>query len=163
MYDLDNFDPDIDLPADKSPPPSAPTPSLTFPDPATIPIPIDENILQTAIDVVKQDPSLAFAPPCIVCRATNQQELNHRFIDCTVLNDHERLKQLWIEFCKWLNRVQKGSDRAQKNLRSLTTAPSERTQQAQTALLNMLNTKAKTVDEDDNGSDNNEEDFPMEE
>ena len=51
----------------------------------------------------------------------------------------------------------------QKNLGSLTTAPSERTNQAQTALLNMLNTKAKAVDDDNNGSDNNEEDFPMEE
>ena len=56
MYDNDQWDLDVD----KSPLASNSPSSLVFPDLDTLAIPANESILQMVIDVIKQNPSLAF-------------------------------------------------------------------------------------------------------
>ena len=73
IYNLDQWNLDVDESSLASNSPS----SLVFPDLDTMAIQINESILQTVINIIKQDPSLAFSPQYIVCKARNQQDTNH--------------------------------------------------------------------------------------
>ena len=57
-------------------------------------------IYRAALYSIKSQPSNATIRPCIVCG------LNHRFDGCSVLQDHDFLRQHYIRFCQLLHREQ---------------------------------------------------------
>ena len=53
-----------------------------------------------AVHAIREDTNSAYKPNCIVCRG------QHRFENCTTLNDHAFLKQHYIRFCQNVRRDQ---------------------------------------------------------
>ena len=53
-----------------------------------------------AVFAISRDPNIAYDQRCIVCRG------QHRFENCTTLNDHDFLKQHYIRFCQNVRRDQ---------------------------------------------------------
>ena len=112
------------------------------PDPSKIPIPVDLKIFSTVIEIMKEDPNMFFDKKCIVCQVTQQEDHKHRFDQCPVLKDHNRLKELWIQYCLFFNNLRQSQREVHKKLNSI------RTQRAKDAVLNAIKTKRKNVDAD---------------
>ena len=53
-----------------------------------------------AVHAIREDTNSAYKQNCIVCRG------QHRFENCTTLNDHDFLKQHYIRFCQNVRRDQ---------------------------------------------------------
>ena len=53
-----------------------------------------------AVLAIRENPNTAYSPNCIVCRG------QHRFKNCSTLNDHDFLKQHYIRFCQNVRRDQ---------------------------------------------------------
>ena len=70
---------------------------------------LDEEFYEAVIHQVQQRPDLALKRPCLVCTAfkTDGQPVNddHLFKDCPVLNNHELLKTIHIQYCSGNKRM----------------------------------------------------------
>ena len=58
------------------------------------------DMYRAAVLAISRDPNIAYNQRCVVCRG------EHRFENCSTLNDHDFLKQHYIRFCQNVRRDQ---------------------------------------------------------
>ena len=68
------------------------------------------DMYRKAVFAISQDPDVAYRQRCIVCSG------QHRFENCTTLNDHDFLKQHYIRFCQNVRRDQAEIARQNRDL-----------------------------------------------
>jgi hypothetical protein len=84
---------------------------------------LDEEFYEAVTHQVQQRPDLALKRPCLVCTAfkTDGQPVNddHLFKDCPVLNNHELLKTIHIQYCSGNKRMANNRNEALTKLNQI--------------------------------------------
>ena len=64
------------------------------------------SLYTRAIHAISKSPGDAFSGKCVVCQGT------HRFVDCTILQNTDFLKEHYIRYCSFLNRELRAREQA---------------------------------------------------
>lgn len=90
-------------------------------------VPFDEEVLEVAINAIRQTPSLATNRPCIVCKIINPENCDHSFSECKFLKNHPHCRSMYIKAMSLVNSILKEQQKFLKEQQKFTKEDKDKT------------------------------------
>lgn len=108
-------------------------------------IPVNQNILNAAINALKRDYNLATPTPCIYCCACFQPNTDHLFDACPILSNHKLLKSHYISFVQFLQQTINDQQNAEASLNLISATETQHQETAVSVILQFFQDTSKNT------------------